>query len=176
MKITAKMTELSNAIGDAQRAFHKTAFDAIKTLGGSVNVVGDEDDDEDEESENKGLRVTFLNNDGGATSVRIDRVFIEDDSPALFVHINEESFKSTDYDYYLSELGDAADYVLEHIDWGDAEMPDNPEETTTTDKFQLWDVGYEGGKVDKNIVSDKAMSTAKALKYFKKAVWVRGIR
>lgn len=174
MKINAKMTELSNAIGDAQRAFRKMAFDTIKMLGGSVNVVGDDDCDEDEE--NKGLRVTFINNDGNAATIRIDRVFIEGDSLELFIHINEDGFKSTDYNYYLSELGDAADYVLEHIEWGDTETPDTPEETTTTDKFQLWDVGYEGGKVDKNIVSDKPMSTTKALKYFKKAVWVRGIR
>lgn len=167
MKLIDKMQQLSNNVGNAEREYHKAAYNAIKSLGGRVQVTWDEEDDED-----FGLRVTFFNNDGGSTIIRVDKVFIDND--ALKVHINEEDYADADYDYYLSELGDAADYVLDAIDWGDADAPE-PEEVTTQDTFQMWDVCYKGGKVERGVAT-RPLTTAKALAEFDNAVWVRGVK
>lgn len=166
MKLREKMRQLSNNVGNAEREYHKAAYNAIKSLGGRVQVTWDEED------EDFGLRVTFFNNDGGATIIRVDEVFIDND--ALKVHINEEDYADADYDYYLSELGDAADYVLDAIDWGDADAPE-PEEVTTQDTFQMWDVCYKGGKVERGVAT-RPLTTAKALAEFDNAVWVRGVK
>ena len=169
MKLREKMRQLSNNVGNAEREYHKAAYNAIKSLGGSVNVTWDEEDDED-----FGLRVTFFNNDGGATIIRVDEVFLPENSTELKVHINEEDYRDADYDYYLSELGDAADYVLDAIDWGDADAPE-AEEVTTQDTFQMWDVCYKGGKVERGVAT-RPLTTAKALAEFDNAVWVRGVK
>ena len=169
MKLIDKMQQLSNNVGNAEREYHKAAYNAIKSLGGSVDVKWCEEEDED-----FGLRVTFLNNDGGSTIIRVDKVFLPENSTELKVHINEEDYADADYDYYLSELGDAADYVLDAIDWGDADAPE-PEEVTTQDTFQMWDVCYKGGKVERGVAT-RPLTTAKALAEFDNAVWVRGVK
>ena len=104
MKLKERMSALSLAVGNAEREYHKAVFEAVKKLGGSVPVRSEWD----EEDEGNGVRVAFIN-----------KVLVLGDGMTLVIHINEEDYRSADYNYCLSELGDAADYVLDAIDWGE---------------------------------------------------------
>lgn len=119
MKLKEKMLALSLAVGNAERAYHRAVFEAVKKLGGSVNVLGDEDEDVD-----MGLRVSYINCDTTVDTIRVDRVFIggSPESPALMVHYNEWNYQKVDDETWLDVLNDAVNYILEAIDWGDTEI------------------------------------------------------
>ena len=168
MTTKEKMTMLSEAVGKAEREFHHAVWEAIKARGGNVKVNGYADDDEDDEG--KGLRVTILDDNGDSAVIRVDEVFIKGEE--LQVHVNEDNYRNRDYNMWLTSLGDAQDYVLEAIEWGDDTLP---EEVTTNETFDTWDVCYEGGKIERGVTTSKALSPAKALELFERAVWVRGV-
>ena len=115
MKTKKELQKLSNAIGEAIRAYHNAIFDNLKESGKEHKV---EADWEDEDS--KGLHLTIIGRHDDTVLLEIDKVRINPEkgvNGVIEAHICSEDYDECDYWIMTSEFGDDADYLYNNIIW-----------------------------------------------------------
>jgi hypothetical protein len=115
MKTKEELKKLSNATGEAERAYHKAIFDNLKESGKEHGV---EADWEDEDS--KGIHLTVIGRHDDAIVIEIDKVRFNPEKGlhgAIEAHVCSEDYDDCDYWMMAFELGDDADYLYDNIIW-----------------------------------------------------------
>ena len=105
------MRELSVSVGQAERNYHKAVADNLQSIGLAVRVQGDDPD-------TTGICVS-VEHDGGLYTWTVDMIRWNNDTGSVEVHVSNMGGNDTDYWNYVSNLGDAEDYVLDAIQWED---------------------------------------------------------
>lgn len=110
MNSKKRLDYLSSNIGKAIREYHKAIAENLKELGTPVKI-------QNEDSENtEGLELS-IEHDGRLIPVIFDSIRWDNERNNVFVHYTEYNYCSADEEMYLSDLGDATDYLLDAIDW-----------------------------------------------------------
>lgn len=110
MNSKKRLDYMSANIGKAIREYHKAITENLKELGKPVKI-------QSEDLENaEGLELCIKHN-GGLIPVTFDSIRWNEEKNDVFVHYTEYDYCSADEKMYLSDLGDAIDYLLEAIDW-----------------------------------------------------------
>lgn len=104
-----QLCNLSANIGKAIKNYHNAIATNLRTLGTEVPVQGDDPDEE-------GICVN-VEHDGNLFPWTVDRIKWDEERSAIMVHTSMNNFCEADDWTYLSDLGDATDYVLEAIQW-----------------------------------------------------------
>lgn len=110
MKYTEnELTILSENIGKAIRAYHNAIGENLKEVGEPVNVQGD-----DNEIDGIELSIEY---DGQVHAQIYDKIKWDAERETILVHCTMSDFcKMNDWSY-LTDLGNATDYLLEAICW-----------------------------------------------------------
>lgn len=109
MKTKEQLRQMSEAIGNAIFAYRKAIKENLQEMGHSVCVQGDS-------NEELGIAVAVIDDDSLAMCT-IDQIKYGKEHDDILVHYTSYNYKETDEWYNLSCLGDAADYVLEAVQW-----------------------------------------------------------
>ena len=115
MKTKKELQKLSNAIGDAIRAYHNAIFDNLKESGKEHRVETDWDDED-----SKGIHLSIIGRHNDLVLIEVDRVRVNPEkgvNGVIEVHLCKEDCKDCDYWLMASELGDDADYLYDNIIW-----------------------------------------------------------
>ena len=115
MKTKKELQKLSNAIGEATRAYHQAIFNNLKESGKEHNV---EADWEDEDS--KGIHLTIIGRHDDAVVLEVDKVRFNKEkglNGVIEAHICSEDYDECDYWLMATEFGDDADYLYDNIIW-----------------------------------------------------------
>ena len=104
-----QLNNLSAEIGKAIRTYHKAVADNLREIGKPVFISSMDDDDE-------GLEI-MVEHDASLHPWTVNLIKWDRDKKDIMVHCCSCDYSDADEWYYLSELGDATDYVLEAIDW-----------------------------------------------------------
>ena len=115
MKTKKELQKLSNAIGDAVRAYHDAIFANLKESGKEYGVEADWDDED-----SKGIHLTIIGRHDDAILIEVDKVRVnlkKGVSGAIEVHVCNEDYNGCDYWMMASELGDDVDYLYDNIIW-----------------------------------------------------------
>jgi len=117
MKTKKELKKLSNAIGEATRAYHQAIFDNLKESGKEHKV---EADWEDEDS--KGIHLTIIGRHDDAVVLEVDKVRFNKDRGLHGViegHVCSEDYDECDYWIMTTEFGDDVDihYLFDNIIW-----------------------------------------------------------
>ena len=115
---------MSRNIGKAVRRYHCAIGENLREIGKPVRVQGDDDDVE-------GIEVS-VEHDGNLFPWVIDLIKWDEEKNEVMVHTTMMNYCDSDDWYYLSELGDATDYVLDVIQWGDTEKEEIDNTNTVT--------------------------------------------
>lgn len=110
MKTKSEMEQLSAKIGEAVRNYREAIVENLRDLGHPVSVQDNSNTDE--------VGITLdVTSDGDIIQGRYDQIRYNDNT--LEVHCVSWNYKDDDEWVDLSCLGDAADYLLEAIQWID---------------------------------------------------------
>ena len=115
MKTKKELQKLSDAIGEASRAYHQAIFDNLKESGKEHKV---EADWEDEDS--KGIHLNTLDRHDFNVVLEVDKVRFNKDKGlhgVIEAHVCSEDYDGCDYWIMASEFGDDADYLYDNIIW-----------------------------------------------------------
>lgn len=114
MRTKKELNELSNAIGDAERAYYDAIEDNLKESGKEHIVEGD-DEDED------GLRVTTTDRHDNNVVAVIDKIRFNANGGVnglVEVHVCEWDYDKEDYWIYIQAFdSDVKPYVYNNIIW-----------------------------------------------------------
>lgn len=111
MKTIQELNRLSELIGMAIKAYHDAIKENLQELGHAVSVH--------DENNCEGIPGIILQveDDGNLYRCIVDQVRLDKVNDTIMVHEREWNFVSCDEWCNISYLGDAADYVLEAIQW-----------------------------------------------------------
>ena len=115
MKTKQELQKLSNAIGEATRAYHQAIFDNLKEGGKEYNV---EADWEDEDS--KGIHLSIIGRHDNVVTLEVDKVRFNPEKGlhgVIETHICSEDYDECDYWLMATEFGDDVDYLYDNIIW-----------------------------------------------------------
>lgn len=104
-----QLNALSANIGKAIKNYHDAIATNLRTLGTEVLIQGDDADV-------VGININ-VEHDGNLFPWTVDRIKWDEERSSVMVHTSMNNFCEADDWTYLSDLGDATDYVLEAIQW-----------------------------------------------------------
>lgn len=104
-----QLNNLSAIIGKAIKNYHDAIATNLRTLKTEVPVLGDDPDEE-------GITIN-VEYDGNLFPWTVDRIKWDEEHSSIMVHTSMNNYCKADDWTYLSNLGDATDYVLEAIHW-----------------------------------------------------------
>ena len=113
MKTKKELKKLSNAIGEAVRAYHKAIFDNLKESGKEYGIKADWKEEED----CKGIHLSIVGRHDDLVVLTIDKVRVNSEKDVIEAHVCEEDYNGCDYWMMASEFGDDADYLYDNIIW-----------------------------------------------------------
>lgn len=122
------LKELSMSVGQAVRNYHKAVAENLQSIGRPVMVQGDDPDVE-------GIDLT-VEYDGRLWNYTFNYVFWDKVKKEVMVHYTMLDYSERDDTMYLSELGDATDYLLDAIQWD--ETTDREAENDNLYAFVGW--------------------------------------
>lgn len=104
-----QIINLSALIGKAIKNYRDAITTNLRTLGTAIQIQGDD-------GEVNGININ-VEDDGTLYPWTVDRIRWNEEYSIIEVHASFINNKVSDEWICLSELGDAADYVLEAIQW-----------------------------------------------------------
>ena len=117
MKTSKEIHELTNAIGDATRAYHNAIADNLKECGKELNVMNIwEDEDADGELLN-GMRLSVRGDDNDLNDEVIDKIRWNEEKGCVEYHSISYNYRQVDEWANVAWLGDDVDYIYEAIEW-----------------------------------------------------------
>lgn len=106
-----QLETMVNNVGVAIRTYHNAIANNLKEVNAPVKVQGDD-------SEIVGIRLS-VEHDGTLIPYVFDLIKWDAEKNSIFVHATEYDEREVNEWMYLTDLGDAADYLLEAIQWED---------------------------------------------------------
>lgn len=104
-----QIEKLSALIGEAVKNYRDAIAENLRTLGTEIPVQGDE-----EEINGVNINVEY---DGSLYPITVDLIKWDNERSTIIVHLSSVNYNGKDEWTFLTDLGDAADYVLEAIQW-----------------------------------------------------------
>lgn len=104
-----QLEKLSALIGEAVKNYRDAIATNLRTLGTEIPVQGDDE-------EINGVNIS-LEHDGVLIPIIVDLIKWDNERSTIIVHLSSVNYKGIGEWTFLSDLGDAADYVLEAIQW-----------------------------------------------------------
>lgn len=118
MKTSKELQRLSDAIGEAERAYHKAIADNLKEGGKEYRVMNLWGDDEDAPN---GLNLSIRGDDNDLNDEVIDKVRWNEERGCIEYHSVRFNYRQVDEWANIAYLGEDADYVFQAIDWEEDE-------------------------------------------------------
>ena len=115
MKTKKELNVLSNAIGDAIRAYHNAIFDNLKESGKEYGVEADWEDEDC-----NGIHLSIVGRHDNLVVLTVDKVRVNPEkgvNGVIEAHVCEEDYDGCDYWIVASEFGDDVDYLYDNIIW-----------------------------------------------------------
>ena len=115
MKTKKELQKLSNAIGEATRAYRQAIFYNLKESGKEHKVEADWEDED-----YKGLHLTIIGRHDDAIVLEVDKVRFNKEKGlhgAIECHVCSEDYDECDYWIMATEFGNDVDYLYNNIIW-----------------------------------------------------------